>query len=354
MTTVAVLGASGELGARVLRLLRRFAPEVELRLASRRGRAARASSSPLPPPLPVRAVDAADRTALRALFEGADLVINCMGPFDHAPGPLIETCIEARCHYVDIAEDGAYIAAVAAAARAGDAAAAGVAVAPGCSTVPGLLHLLAARLRSRFAVTTFDAFLSMASNSPPTRALLTGLLRPLGRPGPHGRWFRELARFRSSDGRLLLCGSTPVALPDGAPLPGARPVPLRFRAGFDRSLLTRALWLLAPVLGRLPRAWLPNIAALLLPLAHAARAFGTSRGVLAVVARDSSGAETARVEVQAPAHGLDVPAAPPLWLVLRLLNEGGLPPGVWRLDQLVRFEQARAWFESAGNKVIER
>ena len=556
MTTIVVLGARGELGARVVRLLRAHAPQAELRLASRTGtknphaiasnahaenahatktsanaanetahapdarstnknthasdarttnenmrasnaraeiataqasgarttntntrasnahaeiatahasdaRAVNAAVGDNLHASNLYGVDAEDRATLCALLKGAQLVVNCMGPFDHAPRALLEAAVASGCHYADLAEDAEYNRAVFRAARACDAVGAGVAVVSGCSTVPALVELAArelARVCAPPKLAAFDAYLSMASRSRPTRALLAGLLRPLGRPAPasrapqhtgspsdappsraRGKWFGELTTLRVRGGRKLVCGNMPGglleeglaftrpaspspppsaatprasnmatvkprvapsdadasrapstsppapshavsaelrAVPSGAEASHTPRVPLRFWAGFDRAFFARVLHFVAPALGRVSPARISQVAAWLLPLAHATRVFGGAHGVLAVVARDAQGSELARTEIHAGlptpratsdssspdaraaghqhalnfprAVGLDIPAAPPVWLAQRLLRDGGLPGGVQRLDQLVTWRDARAWLEAAG------
>jgi hypothetical protein len=130
-------------------------------------------------------------------------------------------------------------------------------------------------------------------------------------------------------------------------------VPLRFYAGFDQRTLTRALRLAAPVLGRLPSAWSPALAAALLPLARVLRRLGTPQGVLLLRAHDRAGAERDRVEVCALANGLDIPAAPVVWLVESLLAGGLARGGVLGLEDVVTPASAIGWLREAGYEVRE-
>jgi hypothetical protein len=134
---------------------------------------------------------------------------------------------------------------------------------------------------------------------------------------------------------------------------GARRVPLRFFVGFDRRALVLALRLAAPVLGRLPARSVGALAGALLPLARAVRRLGTPRGVLLVRALGQGGAELGRVEVAALANGLDVPAAPVVWVVECLLAGGLARGGVAGLEDLVTPSSALAWLREAGYEVRE-
>ena len=344
MTTVVVLGATGEMGSRVCRLLRRFVPSALLVGANRSGTGH--------PDFPVRRADVRDGAALRGLLRGADLVVNAVGPYRYDPAPLVAACVAERCHYADLAEDLDYLAALEREARNRAAASAGVALVGGCSTVPGLLQVLASRWRARPEVASIDAWLSMGTRNPVSRGLLVGLLAPLGRPAPGGtRWFTRTEQAETRDGRRLRFGSYPAPFPTRGLRLGARRVPVRFRVGFDRAPVTRGLALGAHVLGRLPAGAVERLAPLLLPAVRLVRPFGTLRGVLIAQARDTRGAELERVEVHARAAGLDVPALPSVWVARRLVELGGLPGGLVGLDRVVPFESAAAWLPEAGYEI---
>jgi hypothetical protein len=134
---------------------------------------------------------------------------------------------------------------------------------------------------------------------------------------------------------------------------GARRVPLRFYTGFDRRWLTLALRLAAPLLAGVPRRFVPALSSAALPLARALRPLGTLQGALLLRAHDREGGECDRVEVLAAANGLDIPAAPVVWVVQRLLA-GGLPDGgLLGLEDVVSVEAALHWLRGAGYQVRE-
>jgi hypothetical protein len=341
-----VVGATGELGERICRLLRRWTPSVRVVGANRSGRGH--------PDFPVHRVDVHDERSLAPALRGVALVVNAVGPYLYDPAPLVRACVRARAHLVDLAEDVGWLRAAADAARRAGAEAAGVAVVPGCSTVPGLVALLAQRFAARGEVAEVAALLSLGSANPPSRGLLAGLLAPLGRRMPQGgRCFDALARAEASDGRRLVGGRWPAAVPQAGLRVGARRVPLGFWVGFDRRALVLALRVAAPVLGRLPARWISALAGGLLPLARAVRRLGTPRGVLLLRALDSAGAELARIEVAARANGLDVPAAPVVWIVECLLAGGLAGGGVLGLEELVTPSAALDWLREAGYEVRE-
>ena len=109
MTTVLVVGATGELGERVCRLLRRWTPSVRVVGANRSGRGH--------PDFPVQRVDVRDERSLAPALAGVSLVVNAVGPYLYDPAPLVRACVRARAHLVDLAEDLAWFGAVAEADR---------------------------------------------------------------------------------------------------------------------------------------------------------------------------------------------------------------------------------------------
>jgi short subunit dehydrogenase-like uncharacterized protein len=52
--------------------------------------------------LPHRAFALDDPATLNRSLEGMDLVLHCAGPFSETSAPMLEACLEARAHYLDI------------------------------------------------------------------------------------------------------------------------------------------------------------------------------------------------------------------------------------------------------------
>ncbi len=337
MSRAVVLGATGEMGARVLRLLRAAAPDAEVLGASRHGGG------------DVVRADVSDADSLRSALAGTRVVVNAVGPYDWSPAPLLAACAVAGCDYVDLAESPAFLASVARAAEAADAAAAGVAVVAGASTVPGLIEVLATELASP-QVARVEAWLSMGSANPVSAGLLAGLLAPLGRPRPdEGRWF-ERTRPMGVAGRTLRFGDYPHPWPEGLPLAGRR-VSASFHVGFDRAWLTRALSAGGRVLALLPESRIPALARMTAPAAGLLAGLGTPRGALAVLVRDADGSELARTEVMAERDGLDIPALPAVWAAAVSLAGTSRPAGVVPLADLVSASEARTRLAELGYEV---
>ncbi|MBW2240939.1 MAG: saccharopine dehydrogenase NADP-binding domain-containing protein [Deltaproteobacteria bacterium] len=342
--TIVVVGATGEMGSRVCRLIRRLAPTALLVGTNRSGRGHAE--------LPIHQLEVADREGMAALLTTADLVINAVGPYTYDPAPLVHAAISSRCHYADLSEQLAFVERVREVGEQRAAAKAGVLVLPGCSTVPGLVDVLAQRWQGDSEVAGLRVFLSMGSRNPVTRALLSSLLQPIGRKGPSGRWFDKLVAHEVLDGRELYFGPYPVPFSNGQVRLGQRLLPIHFHMGFDRRALNRMLALAAPMLGRLSPRWVERFASIALPVAKLARNLGTERGILSVVAEDADGRERGRTEVIAETAGLDIPALPAAWLTQALVREGwAAAPGVRSLSRVIDAQQAAVALVEAGYAV---
>lgn len=338
---VIVLGAGGELGRRVCRIVRDV-PGTELLGASRRAQG--------PSGVSMQRADVTQAASVARLLRAGDLVVNCAGPYGYDASPLVAACVAARAHYCDLADDVGFAERVRAAAQRCDARSAGVFVCTGASTLPGSAGLLAgafARLSQASEIARVTAYLSVGSGNSVSAALLASLLAPLGRPiAASGRCFAQLCALRASDGRTLRFGAYPAAFAAQRVAIGARSVPARFFFGFDRAAFTALLALVAPAFARLPLASFPRIARALLPFARVAQQFGTPRGLLALVAEDAAGREIARIEVDARARGLDIPAAPPAWIAARMARGDSLPAGCVELSELVPLADALRWLRA--------
>jgi short subunit dehydrogenase-like uncharacterized protein len=102
--------------------------------------------------LPHRIFPVEDSAALASGIAGVRLVLNCAGPFTRTADRVVEACMQAGCHYLDITGEIAVFEAMA--ARDAAANAAGVMVMPGVGfdVVPS--DCLAAHLKRRLPAAT--------------------------------------------------------------------------------------------------------------------------------------------------------------------------------------------------------
>ncbi len=100
---ILVYGASGFVGAQVVRHLAERAPGVKLALAGRNpARLEQVRAEAGVPDAPIVVADAADTGALARLAAGARVVLSTAGPFALHGDGLVDACVAARTHYVDI------------------------------------------------------------------------------------------------------------------------------------------------------------------------------------------------------------------------------------------------------------
>jgi hypothetical protein len=92
-------------------------------------------------------LDLRQRQAIAYALREQPVVVNCAGPFRHFDSTLLEACLEAGCHYADIADDRHYCALV----RQHDERFNGskLAAVYGCSSLPGISGALGLELQER-------------------------------------------------------------------------------------------------------------------------------------------------------------------------------------------------------------
>ncbi len=316
---IVVFGGYGTFGSLVARAL--AADGLRLRIAGRdAGRAARFASD-LGPGHEGIAADASDPASCAAALAGAQVAVSCIGPFraDRMGLALPEACLAAGVHYVDIADDRAWLARLQGLGKRFRTR--GLAAACGCSSLPGIsgaLALVAAEGLPRVERARVTLFIGNAN--PKGQAAVASASSQLGR------------RFRAPQGTLIgLRGREVVSLPppfgrravlnldspeyDLFPdLLGAREV--RVKVGFESRLATTsfvALSYLGPDLGSRAASVLGRAAGL---FSH----FGHSGGCVQVELWDGDG-RRATASLGGPQEGQRM-AALPAAFVARDLREG--------------------------------
>jgi hypothetical protein len=335
-----VLGATGIMGMRIVALARRLLPGVAVLRGWRHARPDREPDA--------RAVDLHNPASLRAALAGVAAVINAVGPFDYDPAPIVRTCLEAGCHYVDIAETPEFLDRVEeAAAQAGSRCTHAVS---GCSTVPGLVRVLVQSWADRTDLRAVRVFLGMGSRNPVSPVLLYSLLQPLGRPAPDGtRYFGRLRRKRLHGLPDRLYGRYPSPFDRHGLRVGDRVLPAIFHAGLDRACLVRLLGAAARLVPHLSREQLRLLTRAARPVLPLVQALGTPVGILSVEGLDANGRVAAEMEVRASREGLTVPSLPAVWAVRRLFEPRPVPATIsLGLEQLIAPHEAMAWLRQDG------
>src|SRR5687768_6124487 len=104
---VLILGGYGTFGRHIAADLARR-PDAALTIAGRQAAKGRAFADSLAADFVP--CDAADRASLNSAVQGAWLVINASGPFQSQDYSIPEACIDAGCHYIDLADGRDYVA----------------------------------------------------------------------------------------------------------------------------------------------------------------------------------------------------------------------------------------------------
>lgn len=324
--TVLVLGWSGTLGQRIVRLLGEHLPNIKVIGASRRANSDAA--------IETRRLDLNDTTSFADALTGVSVLIHAAGPFNHDPTPLVRACIERRIHYIDIAETMDFINDVRRATGSPDECP--VAIVSGCSTVPGIAACLSQQFAKLEHITQIDVLLNMGSNNPLTQGLCFGLLRPLGQRSADDSvpWFRRLTRETHLDGRVRHYGNYPIPFEQTIRV-ATRGIPVAFKVGFDLPTINYALYLASFVMPFVSDRLLHGVCRLAVRCGGLMSLIGKTEGRFSLIARDNKGAALDSVEVVAARNGLDIPAITTVWAAEKLLDAATTQTGFIGLEQLI-------------------
>jgi hypothetical protein len=336
------------MGRRIAALWEAHVSGVPLRLGVRR-QAAMARFGPGAQPVIARLEEPA---SLRGALAEVAVVINAIGPYAYDPAPVLDACAAAGAHYVDLASEPEYLAAV---HSWGERHEARIGVCPGASTMPGLIELSAAHLAERLAAapSAFEVFLSMGSANRLTPGLLASLTLPLGvrlRCPEGGVSYRRLRRRHLRGLGPRLFGRYPSPFDEQGLNLGDRRVRARFWVGLDRSWIVYALRALSYLRPHFrDRTWVA-LAEKARPLVALANRVGGRVGGLRIEALDAAGNVLGAVNYLAPREALNIPAMPAVWAARALL--GVARPGLRPLRTLVTFEEAATSLRGQGFEVF--
>ncbi len=248
---VLIIGGYGGFGAR---LARRLASDGwAVCVAGRNGASAERFAATLPGAEGVAADRSRPLGPLLAQLRPL-LVIDAAGPFQGSGYGVVEACIAARCHYLDLADARDFVCGIE--AFDGAARAAGVSVIAGASSVPALSGAVMRALAPMLTrIDGIDLAISASDRAVAGASVSAAILAYAGQPlrlWREGRWqiargWSELRRLRYS-----VKGTEPldrmvalVDVPDHAILPAAYPGigSVTFKAGPEYAFQVRALWL---------------------------------------------------------------------------------------------------------------
>jgi hypothetical protein len=198
------------------------------------------------------ATDLGDTHSLERALNRIDIAICAAGPYQGMPTSLVEVCLRRGIHYVDMADDRAFVRKVRSIADASEKTTA--AVCTGWSTVPALSGLLTTiAIRGMTTVDSIHIHMAPGNRAARQVATIASLMHSVGQPFTLFRngawhWVRGWSEprdfiFPSPVGKR--CGYL-VDVPDHEIFPqlfGARTV--AFRAGSELHLINSCLSLLS-------------------------------------------------------------------------------------------------------------
>ena len=141
MAKVVVLGGCGAVGSVAVKTLTAHAAFSEVVIADANMEKARRMAAELGKKVSAMAFDAEDADSVRAVIAGADVVLNCVGPFYKTVKTVLGAVIDARVNYVDVCDDVDVTLDLL--EQSGDAEAAGITALIGMGSSPGATNLLA-------------------------------------------------------------------------------------------------------------------------------------------------------------------------------------------------------------------
>lgn len=332
---VVILGGYGHFGGRIARaLLRHNTAEVWIagRDIARAADLARELAHDRPGAAThASALDATDRAGLASAFRriGANVVIHTAGPFQLRDYTVAEACLDAGCHYLDLADGRDFVAGfdrLDARARASDRL-----LVTGASTLPGLSSAVVDVLRSRMTtIRSIETSIVPAGQTRRGRATIAAVLGYCGRPVrvfENGRWtlrhgWQDVrhVRYPKFSRRVAVCD-----VPDLALFPGYYSVTdsVSFRAGpefpIEHFALRAMAWLTR--LG-LVRDWSRH-AAVFERFGRRFERAGSDTGGMQVcvtgVDRDGETIERCWNLVAGSNHGPEIPCIPAIVLAKKLI-----------------------------------
>lgn len=314
---ILIAGGSGVFGSLLAHELL-ATTEAHLVLAGRDPRALLRAWAPLGDRAEARVLDLRDTGAFAKAAHGCSIVICCAGPFDTLPRALPAIAAEAGAHWLDIADDRAWVLDLLGDAQADGAAnAAGRAIIPGLSSVPLLAMVLLRRVTGarRAVVTLFIGNRNAKGAASIASALQTGFRDPVEVATPFG--WRLAYRFDSPVEQLAR---------------DALGIEAEFRVALGSGVAGRVVQAASSVLGGGP---VPRAAAHALSLlSRALPAVGESGGGVAVEA-SGTGPGAALALVGSEQRFAILPAAIAAALLLRqpwagvIEGSAWLPSGLW-------------------------
>ncbi len=218
------------------------------------------------------------------------VVVNASGPFQLQEGSnyrVARACISEGCHYIDLADDRAFVSGFSTALDA-DARSKGVMLVAGASTVPGLTGAVIDAFKPEFTLLSCVEYgISPGNRTERGEATVGSILSYTGKPfngllggkgaSVYGWQDLSIFDFGSPIGRRWMSNCN---IPDFDVLPRRYPdiKTLKFQAGLELSILHLGLWCLSVVVRFAPTINLVRYTSVLTNMSRWFMGFGSDTG----------------------------------------------------------------------------
>jgi len=340
---VVVFGGTGHFGARICRRLSKQ-QGFELIITSRSAERANQLAAELQAQTAAVSGAAIDQDSpdladqLRAL--NPNVVIHTAGPYQGQDYRVAEACIEASCHYVDLADGRQFVAGF----DSLDAAAkdAGVVLISGASTLPGVSSAVIDEYRDRFQrIDGIEISIAPAHQTPRGIGTVRAVLSYCGAPFQSwrdGQWYTvhgwqdlRVQRYPMLGRRVSGACDVPdlELFPDY--VPGVRTV--SFHAALEAPWEHLGLWFMAWLTrAGLVRDW-TRYASSFSAMSERLIRLGSTRGGMRITLRGTAADGMQRVIhwdlLAEQNHGPEIPCTPAIVVTSKLLNDELSAPGAY-------------------------
>src|SRR5215216_736929 len=295
--------------------------------------------------------NANDSSSLQKAISGAFMVINASGPFHLNDYSTPQTCIEANCHYIDLADNREYVKEFKKLHNL--AKAKEVFVCTGASTTPAVTYALISGLKPQFPnIQSIKIYLSAGNKNKPGLSTFRSILSYVGVPiqvWKNGRWesltgwgLSELINFPPPVGRrfVQLC-----EVPDLELFPKLFEADeVVFMAGVEVPIFNLGLSVLAQIKERIPRINLVSLAKPLVKISQLFKSFGSFSGGVLVKLEDNSG-NSKSLSFVTSQNGPRLPTAPAILLTKKILFEGPPDYGAFPCTGFISLDEFRSYLE---------
>ena len=304
--------------------------------------------------------NAKDKGSLQKAISGAFLVINASGPFVSNDYLIPQTCIEEKCHYLDLADNREYVKEFNQLDHL--AKENGVFACTGASTTPAVTYALVSELSTQSEkIRSIKIYLSAGNKNTAGVSTFESILSYIGAPiqvWRDSQWqlfsgwdLPEMVNFPQPVGKrfVQLCD-----VPDLELFPslfGADEV--MFKAGVELPIFNIGLSILAQTKKYAPSINLPALTKLLVKTSRLFKNFGSFSGGVLVKLEDHN-EHSKSLALVTSTNGPRIPTAPAVLLTKKILSDGPPDHGVFPCLGFISLNEFQNYLEPFGIKLISK